>query len=379
MPPIFRPPSRDRAGVPSLPADGRPSSAASCRPPLTPRSSRSAIRATGATRCPLTPSAPRAWCSAQEPAPTPASKPCSSTGSGCRVHLLDPVPTAAAHVANAHAHEPRITFYYAALWTEDTELTFYEPEIPGHVSHSATNLHQTPVSFIATARSITSLCAEHGWDQIDLLKISAEGSEFAIIDSVLAARRTSAHHLRGIRATGAGAPCREDHCGAGGARLLHHRGLSTTLQLEDDVSPLGVLGLRPTANIVYPPEPLMGPFSPPWSLPGVRPRDGTLNQVPRFQLPSRVAARRRGGLGGGSLRRSSTARWTRVLAVPTALDSQSPNSHSANSTRSRPIWSAAAASSSVIPTSRTRRPVGGRRSTNPALPESGCKRSAVQQ
>ena len=106
---------------------------------------------------------------------------------GCRVHLLDPVPTAAAHVANAHAHEPRITFEHAALWTEDTELTFYEPEIPGHVSHSATNLHQTPVSFIATARSITSLCAEHGWDQIDLLKISAEGSEFAIIDSVLAA------------------------------------------------------------------------------------------------------------------------------------------------------------------------------------------------
>lgn len=106
---------------------------------------------------------------------------------GCRVHLLDPVPAAAAHVAEAHAHEPRITFERAALWTEDTELSFHEPEISGHVSHSATNLHDTPVSFRAAARSIGSLRAEHGWDHIGLLKISAEGSEFTIIDSVLAA------------------------------------------------------------------------------------------------------------------------------------------------------------------------------------------------
>lgn len=107
---------------------------------------------------------------------------------GCRAHLLDPVPTAAAHVAEAHAHEPRIIFERAALWTEDTELTFYEPEISGHVSHSATNLHNTPVSFLAAARSVRGLRAEHGWEHIDLLKISAEGSEFAIIDSVLTAR-----------------------------------------------------------------------------------------------------------------------------------------------------------------------------------------------
>jgi FkbM family methyltransferase len=106
---------------------------------------------------------------------------------GCRVHVLDPVPTAAAHVADAHAHEPRITFEHAALWTEDTDLTFHEPEIPGHVSHSATDLHRTPVAFLSAARSVGSLRAEHGWDRVDLLKISAEGAEFAIIDSVLAA------------------------------------------------------------------------------------------------------------------------------------------------------------------------------------------------
>jgi len=55
---------------------------------------------------------------------------------GCRVHVLDPVPAAADHVAAALAHEPRITFEQAALWTVDTELTFHEPEVAGHVSHS---------------------------------------------------------------------------------------------------------------------------------------------------------------------------------------------------------------------------------------------------
>lgn len=104
---------------------------------------------------------------------------------GCRVHLLDPVPAAAAHVAVALAHEPRITFEQAALWDADTRLEFHAPEVDGHVSHSATNMHDTSVAFVAQARSVKSLRAEHGWDHIDLLKISAEGSEFAILDCVL--------------------------------------------------------------------------------------------------------------------------------------------------------------------------------------------------
>jgi hypothetical protein len=48
-------------------------------------------------------------------------------------------------------------------------------------------MHGTPVVFTARSRSLKSLRAEHGWDRIDMLKISAEGSEFTILDCVLEA------------------------------------------------------------------------------------------------------------------------------------------------------------------------------------------------
>jgi hypothetical protein len=57
--------------------------------------------------------------------------------------------------------------------------------VEGFVSHSATDMHGTAAAFTAPARSVASLRAEHAWAHIDLLKISAEGSEFHIIDSVL--------------------------------------------------------------------------------------------------------------------------------------------------------------------------------------------------
>ncbi len=58
---------------------------------------------------------------------------------------------------------------------------------PEHVLHSATNMHRTPAAFTAPARSLSSLRAEHQWAAVDLLKISAEGAEFSILDAVLTA------------------------------------------------------------------------------------------------------------------------------------------------------------------------------------------------
>jgi FkbM family methyltransferase len=105
---------------------------------------------------------------------------------GCRIHLLDPVPESREYVVEALGHEPRITYECAALWSEETELRFHAPEIVGHVSHSATDLHHTPPVFTAPARTLRSLRAQHRWDRIDLLKISAEGAEFEILAAVLA-------------------------------------------------------------------------------------------------------------------------------------------------------------------------------------------------
>jgi hypothetical protein len=46
------------------------------------------------------------------------------------------------------------------------------------------NLHDTTPDFAAPARSVASLMKEQGHDHIDLLKISAEGSEYEILDHV---------------------------------------------------------------------------------------------------------------------------------------------------------------------------------------------------
>ena len=51
---------------------------------------------------------------------------------------------------------------------------------------SATDLHGTPVAFTAPARTLSTLARANGWSRIDLLKVSAEGSEFAILEHALA-------------------------------------------------------------------------------------------------------------------------------------------------------------------------------------------------
>lgn len=105
---------------------------------------------------------------------------------GCEVHAFDPVPAAADYVRGAAAHEPRLHFSPVALWRTDEELAFHAPRTEGFVSHSAVDMHGTPVAFRAQGRSVASLMRERGHAQLDLLKISAEGSEHAIIEGALA-------------------------------------------------------------------------------------------------------------------------------------------------------------------------------------------------
>lgn len=105
---------------------------------------------------------------------------------GLTAHAFDPVPRAAAHAAVAAAHEPRYVFHPFAVWPRDEMVSFHEPVRPGYVSQSAVDLHGTPVSFQAQGRSLPSLMAEYGHDHIDLLKVSAEGAEFAILEDLLA-------------------------------------------------------------------------------------------------------------------------------------------------------------------------------------------------
>ncbi len=104
---------------------------------------------------------------------------------GCRAFIYDPVPAAAEYANRVIASEPRASFERLAIWNEDTDLELHAPLRDGFVSHSAVDLHGTPVSFTAPARTLSTLAKANGWTQIDLLKVSAEGSEFVILQHAL--------------------------------------------------------------------------------------------------------------------------------------------------------------------------------------------------
>lgn len=106
---------------------------------------------------------------------------------GCEVYAFDPVPNAAAYVERTAAEEPRHRFTAVGLWSSDTTLTFHAPPQAGFVSHSATNIQNTEAAFQATVRSVASLMEELGHEHLDLLKISAEGAEFEILDHTFTA------------------------------------------------------------------------------------------------------------------------------------------------------------------------------------------------
>jgi FkbM family methyltransferase len=104
---------------------------------------------------------------------------------GCAVRAFDPVPQSQTFAEEAAAHEPRFSFYPFGLWSSDTTLSFHNPSHEGYISHSATNIHDTGVAFEARVRSVRSLMEEFGDDHVDLLKVSAEGSEYEILRGVL--------------------------------------------------------------------------------------------------------------------------------------------------------------------------------------------------
>ena len=107
---------------------------------------------------------------------------------GCSVYAFDPVPEAAVYAASVTEREPRFRFSPFGLWSSDGAVRFYDNAQPGFVSRSATNMHATGSYTEAPVRSVESLMAEHGHDHVDVLKLSVEGSEYELVDDLLAKR-----------------------------------------------------------------------------------------------------------------------------------------------------------------------------------------------
>lgn len=128
---------------------------------------------------------------------------------GCRVRIVDPTPRAIKHftqlvetVRGGHSfpinNSPtdfysitpklleRVSFLPFGLADKDVEMKFYMPKNPAHVSCSAVNLQQTDDFFTAQCHRISTIMAQQGDTQLDLLKMDIEGAEYTVISDLLA-------------------------------------------------------------------------------------------------------------------------------------------------------------------------------------------------
>lgn len=127
-----------------------------------------------------------------------------------QVFIFDPMPYALDHfkslVSNTAAgnrftadndkqgyaytisNEALATIQYCAtgVWDEKKMIKFYVPSRDNYAGHSITNLQNTEDYIEAPVDKLVNIMRELGHQQLDLLKLEIEGSEYTVIDNVLA-------------------------------------------------------------------------------------------------------------------------------------------------------------------------------------------------
>lgn len=104
---------------------------------------------------------------------------------GCEVYAFDPTPRAITFAEQIAAKHPSFHFLPVGLWSEATEIRFYAPRDPTHVSHSALNLQGTDEYFVAKCESIPQVMRHLNHERVDLLKLDIEGAEYEVLRSVI--------------------------------------------------------------------------------------------------------------------------------------------------------------------------------------------------
>lgn len=105
---------------------------------------------------------------------------------GVTVHAFDPTPKSLDWLAQQEL-PPQFEFHPIALGAADGDLTVHAPTDARFVSHS-----QVPHSgargeaVTVPARRLSSIMEELGHDRIGILKLDIEGSEYDVIDDLLA-------------------------------------------------------------------------------------------------------------------------------------------------------------------------------------------------
>lgn len=79
-----------------------------------------------------------------------------------------------------------IKYCATGVWNENKLIKFYVPARENYAGHSITNLQNTAEYVEAPVNKLANIMRELGHQQLDLLKIEIEGSEYTVIDDVLA-------------------------------------------------------------------------------------------------------------------------------------------------------------------------------------------------
>jgi FkbM family methyltransferase len=79
-----------------------------------------------------------------------------------------------------------IKYCGTGIWNEKKIVKFFVPSKDNYAGHSITNLQNTAEYIEAPVDKLVNIMQELGHQQIDLLKIEIEGSEYTVIDNVLA-------------------------------------------------------------------------------------------------------------------------------------------------------------------------------------------------
>jgi FkbM family methyltransferase len=106
---------------------------------------------------------------------------------GCTVVAVDPTPRSAEYVRGLAPLPAGFEFVPLGVWSSRTQLRFYEPKDPAHVSHSVVNLQKTDRYLTVEVETITALMQERGHTWLSVLKLDVEGAEHEALKPFLEA------------------------------------------------------------------------------------------------------------------------------------------------------------------------------------------------
>ena len=105
---------------------------------------------------------------------------------GCSILALDPTPKAVAYAAKVDT--TYFEFQPYGLAAKDGEISLVPPENPNFASYSLIKQPSTPQVSHFPVKSLDTILCEKNWSTLDVLKLDIEGSEYDVIDSLVAAK-----------------------------------------------------------------------------------------------------------------------------------------------------------------------------------------------